>query len=253
MQPFLPPHSFTAERKTEALAAYNLLPVLTAVEEQLIALYMPVMRIYRLRGGALGYEGSVASIPQDITGLVSAVITSLPRLPTQLPIIIVRRVSTAEDYVDFRVRRAHVRKWLIFLIRYNKYYEDIVVDEASLNALPSDGSVYKDLSFEMEAEVGDGGNDDNASNPEDPMGEYVGLSRITDVANLAMVAVPLDKLKRDPDKCPSLKMRLKEEERLVMLAETTSHYYTNETAEFDIARLRNRGELLPPFAQRTRE
>lgn len=64
---------------------------------------------------------------------------------------------------------------------------------------------------------------------------YVGLSRITDVSNLAMVAVPLSTLKRDPknSKSLSLNMRLEEEKRLNSLAAATRLYYDSNAAEFD--------------------
>ena len=62
---------------------------------------------------------------------------------------------------------------------------------------------------------------------------YVGLSRITDVSNLAMVAVPLSTLKRDPKNSKSLNMRLEEEKRLNSLAAATRLYYDSNAAEFD--------------------
>lgn len=62
---------------------------------------------------------------------------------------------------------------------------------------------------------------------------YVGLSRITDVSNLAMVAVPLSTLKRDPKNSMSLNMRLEEEKRLNSLAAATRLYYDSNAAEFD--------------------
>ena len=42
-------------------------PALSAMEEQLIALVLPVVKIVRLRGGQLGYTGSCVAVRQDIT------------------------------------------------------------------------------------------------------------------------------------------------------------------------------------------
>ena len=68
-----------------------------------------------------------------------------------------------------------------------------------------------------------------------------------------MVAVPLSQLRRDPKNYPSLKMRLKEETRLVSLAAATLEYYDNNTEEFETRVLITQGVLLPPGAQRSRE
>ena len=47
------------------LAQLNSLPALTQVEEMLIALVQPVMKVYRLCGGQLGYRGNTLCLPKD--------------------------------------------------------------------------------------------------------------------------------------------------------------------------------------------
>ena len=53
-------------------------PALSAMEEQLIALVLPVVKIVRLRGGQLGYTGSCVAVRQDITRLESKLPSSTP-------------------------------------------------------------------------------------------------------------------------------------------------------------------------------
>ena len=55
------------------------------MEEMLISAIMPIMSIYRLPHGQYGYSGHVINLPQD----VSSFATSLPRLPSELDVIVV--------------------------------------------------------------------------------------------------------------------------------------------------------------------
>ena len=60
---------------------------LTQVEEMLISAVMPIMSVYRLPQGQHGYRGHVVNLPQDIASLAHC----LPRLPSELDVIIVRK------------------------------------------------------------------------------------------------------------------------------------------------------------------
>ena len=53
-------------------------PALSAMEEQLIALVLPVVKIVHLRGGQLGYTGSCVAVRQDITRGAQASESSTP-------------------------------------------------------------------------------------------------------------------------------------------------------------------------------
>ena len=53
----------------------------------LISPVIPLMSVYRLPYGQYGYSGHVINFPQDI----SSFINSLPRLPTDLNILIVQK------------------------------------------------------------------------------------------------------------------------------------------------------------------
>ena len=107
---------------------------LTQVEEMLISAVMPVMSIYRLPHGQYGYKGHIINLPQD----VSAFATSLPRLPSELDIVLVRKEGT---HHDFRVRKLVVLRALKWLKQHNKYYRNIEINLDALNLLPDDGEL----------------------------------------------------------------------------------------------------------------
>src|SRR6266496_1225193 len=78
---------------------------LTETEEMLIARVFPVVSVYYLRGGQYGYRGNVINFPQD----VQEFITRLPRHPSSLDMLVVRRQSSGgSTFVDFNVRRTKV-------------------------------------------------------------------------------------------------------------------------------------------------
>ena len=77
---------------------------LTQVEEMLISGVLPIMSLYRLPHGQYAYSGHVINLPQDVASFVN----SLPRLPTELDIIVVRKQGAADSHHDFRVRRSVV-------------------------------------------------------------------------------------------------------------------------------------------------
>ena len=62
---------------------------------------MPIMSIYRLPHGQYGYSGHVINLPQDVVSFA----TSLPRLPVELDVLVVRK-EPDQTHRDFRVRRA---------------------------------------------------------------------------------------------------------------------------------------------------
>ena len=80
----------------------------------LIAAVMTIMSIYCLPHGQYGYSGHVVNLPQDAVSFA----TSLPRLPSELDIVIVRKEGANQSHRDFRVRRSvvyHALQWLISL------------------------------------------------------------------------------------------------------------------------------------------
>ena len=103
----------------------------------LISAVMPMMSVYRLPLGQYACSGHVINLPQDVRSFA----TSLPRLPSQLDIIVVRKETSNQSHHDFRVRRAVVDQALQWLIAHNIYYRanHIRFNQEALAHLPQDG------------------------------------------------------------------------------------------------------------------
>ena len=110
---------------------------LTQVEEMLISAVLPIMSLYRLPHGQYGYSGHVINLPQDIASFA----TSLPRLPSKLDVIVVRKEGATQSHRDFRVRRSVVLRALQWLLANNVYYRNIRIDPNALALLPEDGDL----------------------------------------------------------------------------------------------------------------
>ena len=77
---------------------------------------------------------------------------SLPRLPSDLDIIVVRREGANQTHRDFRVRRSVVVRALQWLVIHNQYYRSlgITIDTTALEQLPQDGNVSDLVSVTQE-------------------------------------------------------------------------------------------------------
>ena len=73
-------------------------------------------------------------MPQDL----SVFATSLPRLPSELDVMIVRKKGSNNTHRDFRVRRMVVQRALQWLKQNNKYYRNIDIDVSVSSQLPDD-------------------------------------------------------------------------------------------------------------------
>ena len=104
----------------------------------LISAVMPVMSIYRLPLGQYGYTGHVINLPQDVVSFAH----SLPRLPSELDVLVVRKDSE-QSHRDFRVHRTVVQEALTWLLENNRYYRANAVhlNEEALQQLPQDGNL----------------------------------------------------------------------------------------------------------------
>jgi ATP-dependent DNA helicase PIF1 len=113
------------------------------MEEMLCSLASPCFLMWVSKGGQYKARGDVITFSQDITQLC----TTLPRLPEQLDILVVRRndptYSTA--YKDFRVRKDKVFRLLRFLKEHNRYYTDITIRSPESVDLPKDDSILDRL------------------------------------------------------------------------------------------------------------
>ena len=100
---------------------------------------MPVMSIYKLPHGQYGYSGHVINFPQDVKSFA----TTLPRLPSEIDILVIRR-EREQTHHDFHVRRRVVEEALTWLLANNIYYRKIGVslDQDALACLPEDDNLF---------------------------------------------------------------------------------------------------------------
>ncbi len=107
---------------------------LTQLEEMLISAIVLIMSIYRLSLGQYGFSGHVSNLPQDDVSFAS----SLPRLPSELDVIVVRKEGANQSHHGFRVRRSAVHHALQWLLTNNLYYRanQISIDQNALARMP---------------------------------------------------------------------------------------------------------------------
>ena len=85
---------------------------MTDIEEMLIAQIFPVVSVYNLPGGQYTYRGNIINFLQDVQEFV----TRLPRDPSSLDLLIVRRYTeNGTNFRDFQVRREKVMQALLWL------------------------------------------------------------------------------------------------------------------------------------------
>ena len=103
----------------------------------LISGVLPIMSLYRLPHGQYAYSGHIINLPQDVAFFVN----SLPRLPSELDVIVVRKEGAANTHHDFRVRRSVVLHALQCLLANNRYYLNVRINLDALALLPEDGNL----------------------------------------------------------------------------------------------------------------
>ena len=134
----------------------------------LISAVMPVMSIYRLPLRQYGYTGHVINLPQDVVSFAH----SLPRLPSELDVLVVRKDSE-QSHRDFRVRRTVVHEALTWLLENNRYYRANAVhlNEEALQQLPQDGNLTDIQSLHLGDTVSE-----QPEPPEDQYGAHLSTS-----------------------------------------------------------------------------
>ena len=120
-----------------AMVVFLIAQGLTQVEEMLISAVLPIMSLYKLPHGQYVYSGHVINLPQD----VAAFANSLPRLPSELDVIIVRKEGATNSHRDFHVRRAAVLHTLQWLVANSKYYHNIHINLEAVATMPEDGEL----------------------------------------------------------------------------------------------------------------
>ena len=111
-----------------------------------VSAVMPIMSIYRLPLGQYGYTGHVINLPQDVSSFAH----SLPRLPSELDVLVVRKEQ--DQSRDFRVRHASVQAALEWLLENNKYYRanQVHLNEDVLQQLPENGDISELTSLQLQ-------------------------------------------------------------------------------------------------------
>ena len=81
----------------------------------------------------------MVNLPQDVASFAQC----LPRLPSNLDVIVVRREGANQTHSEFRVRRGMVHRALQWLVTHNQYYRSlgITIDTTALTQLLQDGNV----------------------------------------------------------------------------------------------------------------
>ena len=110
---------------------------LTMIEEMLISPLLAVMSIYRLPGGALISRGFCANFTQDLGELLHV----LPRLPKDLPLLVLKKKDQANNVKQFIVNRQRVLCCLQYLCQHNQAYinNNISIDLELIDQLPENG------------------------------------------------------------------------------------------------------------------
>ena len=112
----------------------------------LISAVLPIMSLYKLPHGQYAYSGHI-NLPQDVTTFAN----SLPQLPSELDVIVIRKEGVADSHHDFHVRRAVVLRALQWLLVNNKYYNHILINIEALMLLPEDGELSGLQSVSLES------------------------------------------------------------------------------------------------------
>ena len=133
---------------------------LSMVEEMLVSPVIAIFKAYVLPSGTHSYKGNVINYEQDVIEWA----TSLPWLPTELPVVIVRRRCSrnSSGHHDFNCRREVVEKALDYLNEQNpSLFNGIHLNINTLNNLPVNGSIENLIHVVEEGENGSSGVEGN--------------------------------------------------------------------------------------------
>ena len=103
----------------------------------LISAVLPIMSLYQLHHGQYTYSGHVINLSQNVVCFVN----SLPRLPSELDIIVIRKEGAADPHRDFCVMRVVILRALQWLLANNQYHRNVCINTDALALLPEDGNL----------------------------------------------------------------------------------------------------------------
>ena len=117
----------------------------------LISGVLPIMLLYRVSHVQYAYSGHVIKLPQDVASFTN----SLPRLPSELDIIVVRKEGAGNTHHDFRVRRVVILHALQWLLAISRYYHNVCINVDALTLLPEDGNLNGLHSITLDSTIDD--------------------------------------------------------------------------------------------------
>jgi len=110
------------------------LPKLSLVAQMMISPVSIYMKVYRLTGGAVHYQGQVLNVQQSNMPLLNV----FPLLPNELPMVIIRKpgssLSDLNAYKDFKINTADILIWLKFLKVHHYLFADLDIEVAENRA-----------------------------------------------------------------------------------------------------------------------
>ena len=137
----------------------DVLKQLSMVEMLMVSLITPMMRIKFLRAGTRALHGNGIAFRQPVENLARA----LPRYVSETRILLVvrglvddeQKLTIQQEAKQWKVRRAPVRAALEWLLENNPAYRasNVVIDDARLQSIPEDGSVFDAARGETRARV----------------------------------------------------------------------------------------------------
>ena len=144
------PKVWSEDNNVDPMSVPKELSDMSDAEQMLIARLAPTVHVHMLKHGGIASRGHCITFPQAVREPA----TILPRLPAEMDIIRVRRQGKDDTHKDFRVRRQRVESGLRWLKDNNPAYTDIVIDEARLQNLPTDGELpnFRTVEFSETAE-----------------------------------------------------------------------------------------------------
>ena len=130
---------FAPENDLTPLLAPPCLSDLTPIEKSCISLICPIIGIYK-KGHSTASKGHTISVIQDVNQLA----TTLPRLPANLPFIIIKGPNEHITDQTFRVRRQSLINALLYLKANNEDYRHINISHERALLYPVD-DIFEDL------------------------------------------------------------------------------------------------------------
>ncbi|XP_026112280.1 LOW QUALITY PROTEIN: uncharacterized protein LOC113091073, partial [Carassius auratus] len=142
---------------------------LNSLEEHLIARNIPFMKLLCLpRGKQKGCHGPVVTVPVN-TAVVSNILPRNECDDHMIKIKLKRKLTYKGHYEYKYVSTDHVRHALSYLVRHNKWYNDVEFNEQWINSLNADDEVENcDDDFEMEEQDVTDKNEDDKVVQDDP-------------------------------------------------------------------------------------